>query len=180
MTQLGALLGAVATATSADGTCYESSAPAQWLDWGLIAGTTTVATAMVAMTLFARPVRRRATARRTTAFRRWWARLPQLLAVVLVLVLLAVGAGTVAPGLRAGYAVQALLLLAALVPLVLVSVRRGRTLRRGEPLPYRQHVVVACAQVLTLTAAAAALVITVGVIVAYAQATVPVDCSLVR
>ena len=180
MTQLGALLDAVATAAPADGTCYESSAPAQWLDWGLVAGTTTVATAMLAMTLFVQPSGRHVTTRRATAFRRWWARLPQLLAVVLVVALIAIGAGSVAPGLRAGYAVQSLLLVLALVPLVVVSTRRAATLRRGEPLAYRQHVVVACAQVLTLTAAVAALVVTVAVIVAYAQATVPVDCSLVR
>src|SRR5690349_16673487 len=108
---LGDLLGAVATATPADGTCYESSAPAQWLDWGLIAGTATVAGAMVLMTLVTRPSPRRAPVRRATAFRRWWARFPQILAVVLVVLLLVIGAGSVAPGLRTGYAVQSVVLL---------------------------------------------------------------------
>jgi hypothetical protein len=177
MSHLGAVLGAVATAP-ADGTCYESSAPAQWLDWGLIAGTATVAVAMVAMTLFVQPSRRR-TGGRHTRFRRWWSRLPQLLAVVLVVLLLVVGAGAVAPELRTGYAVQSLLLVLALAPLVVVTTWRARTLRRGDPLGYRQHVVVACAQVVALTTAVAALVMTVVVVVAYAQATVPVDCSLV-
>jgi O-antigen/teichoic acid export membrane protein len=178
MTQLGALLDALA-APPADGTCYESSAPQEWLGWGLIAGTTTIAAAMVTVALVARSSPPHATARRASTFRRWWSRLPQLLALVLVALLLVIGVATVAPGLRTGYAVQALVLVLALAPLVAVARWRSRTLRHGEPLAYRQHVVVACAQVVALAATVAALVTTVAVVVAYAQATVPVDCSLV-
>jgi hypothetical protein len=178
MTQLGALLGAFATAP-ADGTCYESSAPPEWLGWGLIAGTATLAAAMVTFALVRRPSQPRVTARRATTFRRWWARLPQAVALVLVALLLLIGAATVEPGRRTGYVLEALVLVLALAPLVAVVVWRSRTLRRGEPLAYRQHVVVACAQVVALTAAVAALVTTVAIVAAYAQATVPVDCSLV-
>lgn len=179
MTQLGALLDALATVPT-DGTCYESSAPQEWLGWGLIAGTTTVAAAMLSAALVARSSPPRATARRDTTFRRWWARLPQILALVLVGLLLVTGLATVAPGFRTGYATESVVLVLALAPLVAVARWRSQTLRRGEPLAYRQHVVVACAQVVALTTTAAALATTVAVVVAYAQATVPVDCSLVR
>jgi hypothetical protein len=178
MTQLGALLGAFATAP-ADGTCYESSAPPEWLGWGLIAGTATMAAAMVAFALLRRPSRPRLTARRATTFRRWWARLPQTVAVVLVALLLLIGVATVAPGRRTGYVLESLVLVLALAPLVVVASWRARTLRRGDSLDYRQHVVVACAQVVALTATIAALVTTVAIVAAYAQATMPVDCSLV-